>query len=43
MKNTAEGLDSIFEVAEERMSALEDRLVETMQSEEEQDKNNEEK
>lgn len=40
MKNTAEGLDSIFEPAEERMSTLEDRLVEIMQSEEEQDKKN---
>lgn len=43
MKNTAEGLDSIFEPAEERMSTLEDRLVEIMQSEEQQDKKNEEK
>lgn len=38
IKISPEGLNNIFEMAEERISELEDRLIEIMQSEEQREK-----
>ena len=38
IKNSLEGLDSRFELAEERINKLEDKSIETMQAEEQRGK-----
>lgn len=40
IKNLLEGLNSRFELSKQRIQELEDRSIDTMQSEEQKEKNN---